>query len=194
MSIGPPKRTRQRRVTAVELPPGMWKTLWSNLQRGAIILRLILCAVAALFLLIFTRSWDPPFNHRLGEIPQRNVVARVDFVQPDPVATKDARDKARQLTIAEFNQDPAPLVQLRGRLLSDINKLIAAESLEKADQALWKQFEPMRAPGTPDPTEEERREQFLHFREAFTTKGAPAEFEKKLADAMAEFEQHGLLE
>src|SRR5687767_12990694 len=141
MSIGSPKRTRQQRVAAVELPPGMWKSLWSNLQRGAIVLRLAICAVAALFLLAFTRAWDPPFNHRLGEIPRRDLIARVNFEQPDPVATNRARDEARRLAIAEYDQNPEPLAQLRGQLVGDITKLVKAESLEKADAEVWKKFQ-----------------------------------------------------
>jgi putative nucleotidyltransferase with HDIG domain len=193
MSIGPPRRTRQQRVAAVELPPGPWKTLWTNLQRGTVLLRLALCAIAALVLLTVMRSWDPPFSYRIGETPRRNLIAKVDFEQPDPAATNKARDEARQLAIAEYDQNPEPLVQLRGQLLSDISKLLAAESLDKADPAIWAQFQPQLAPGTPDPTPEERQAQFTRFREAFAAEGALDAFEEKLAEVMAPFEQRGLL-
>src|SRR5688572_26373108 len=171
MSIGPPKRTRQQRVASVELPPGAWKTLWNNMQRGAVLLRLGLCAVAALVLWAFTSAWDPPFNHRVGEIPHRNLIARVDFEQVDVAATRKARDDARELAIAEYDQDPEPLAQLRGQIVDDIGKLLDAKTLEAADPAVWKKFQPTPAAGTPDPTPAEQTEQFKRFHEALAGEG-----------------------
>jgi putative nucleotidyltransferase with HDIG domain len=197
MSIGYPKRTRQQRVAAVELPPGAWKTLWQNLQRGAVLLRLAMCAIAAVFLLVFTRAWDPPFNHRIGEIPRRDLIARVDFEQPDQAATNKARDEARRLAIAEYDQNAEPLVQLRGQLVSDVGKLAKVESLDKmnaADKELWAKFQPPLAAGTPEPTPKEQAEQFAKFREAFAGEGALDSLEEKLAEVMAPFEQRGLLD
>jgi putative nucleotidyltransferase with HDIG domain len=193
MSIAHPKRTRQQRVAAVELPPGPWKSLWNNLQRGAVVLRLAMCAIAALFLWAFTRAWDPPFNHRLGEIPQRNLIARVDFKQPDPAATIKARDEARSLAIAEYDQNPEQFIQLRNELVSDISKLLTAKSLEEADRTLWGEFQPKLAAGTPDPTAEQQSQQFARFREAFAGEDALNAFQRNLAEAMAPFEQSGLL-
>ena len=193
MSIGPPKRTRQQRVASVELPPGAWKTLWNNMQRGAVLLRLGLCAVAALVLWAFTSAWDPPFNHRPGEIPHRNVIARVDFEQVDVAATRKARDDARELAIAEYDQDPEPLAQLRGQIVDDIGKLLDAKTLEAADPAVWKKFQPTPAAGTPDPTPAEQTEQFKRFHEALVGEGALEAFSTRLEEVMAPFEQRGLL-
>ena len=97
MSNGMQKRTRQQRVATVELPPGLWGTLLGNLRRGSVLLRLALAAVVALFLLAFTRGWDPPFSHYEGEIPSRDIVARVNFEVLDPEATKEAKENARRL-------------------------------------------------------------------------------------------------
>jgi putative nucleotidyltransferase with HDIG domain len=180
-------------VATVELPPGAWKTLWNNLQRGAVLLRVGLCFVAAMVLWAFTGAWDPPFNHRVGEIPHRNVVARVDFEQVDVAATRKARDDARELAIAEYDQDPEPLAQLRGQIVSDIGKLLTAKTLEDADAAVWKRFQPTPAAGTPDPTPQEQTEQFTRFKEAFAGEGALEAFAKKLEEVMAPFEQRGLL-
>ena len=193
MSMVPPRRTRQQRVAAVELPPGMWKTLWTNLQRGSVLLRLAMCAAAAIFLWAFTKAWDPPFGHRLGEVPHRNVIARVDFEQPDPAATNKARDEARRFAFGEYNQNPEPLVQLRGQLISDIGKVLQAKTLPEVDQTLWKQFQPPLAAGTPDPTPEEQAAQFERFREAFAGEKAMDAFAESLEEVMAPYEQRGLL-
>ncbi len=194
MSTGNQPRTRQQRVATVELPPGFFGTLIGHLRRGSVLLRLTLCALMAAFLLAFTQGWDPPFNYRENDIPTRDIVARVDFEQVDAEATREARDRARRLTMAIYDQDAEPLVQLRAQLTSEISKLLSAEKLEDVDQEVWSAFEPPLAEGTPDPTPEERQTQFTRFREAFAAENAMEEFNEKLAEVMVPFEERGLLE
>ncbi len=189
-----PTRTRQQRVATVELPPGTWRKLLSQLQRGSVLLRLVLCLLVAVILLVYTRGWDPPFNYREKDIPSRDIVASVDFEQVDLEATRDARDRARRLAMAMYDQDPQPLIQLRAQLSSEISKLLSAENFEDLDEQLWLEFEPPLAEGTPDPTAEERQAQFDRFREAFAEEKAMENFGEQLAAAMAPFEQWGLLE
>src|SRR5690606_5248431 len=90
-------------------------------------------------------------------------------------------------------QNPEPLVQLRGQLISDIGKVLQAKTLEEVDPAVWNQFQPPLAAGTPDPTPEERQEQLKRFREAFAAEGSMDAFSDKLEEVMAPFEQRGLL-
>jgi hypothetical protein len=150
MASGPQKRTRQQRVASVALPPGFWKLAWNQLQRGGVLLRLGLCAIAALFLWVFTRGWDPPFSFRLEDVVRRPIVARIDFKQPDPDTTEQNRERARKETPAEYIQDPEPLVQLRAKLRTDISGLLAAKTLAEVDPALWAEFQPPPAEGTPE--------------------------------------------
>jgi putative nucleotidyltransferase with HDIG domain len=193
MSTGSQKRTRQQRVAAVELPPGFWKSLWFHVQRGGVLLRLSLCTAAAVFLWAFTKGWDPPFNYRLDDMVRRSLVARVNFDQPDPDATDRNRRQAREETEAIYDQDPEPLVQLRAKLRTEIGNLLAAATLEEAELAGWKKFLPPPAPGTRDLTDEEREAQFQQFREAFSEENSLERFSQQVADAMAPFEQQGLL-
>ncbi len=193
MSEGNQKRTRQQRVASVELPPGLWGIFLRQLRRGSVLLRLALCSLLALFLLVFTKGWDPPFNYRLGQVPKRDIVARVDFQQPDEKATEEAREKARQVAIAVYDQDPKPLTQLRAQLKLDVSKLLATENYADLDLDLWQQFQPPLAEGTPDPTEEERQEQFQRFRDAFTEDNGFEKFCEQLDAAMTPLEQWGLL-
>jgi len=176
------------------MPPGYWGRLLGQLRRGSVLLRLALCALVAVFLLAFTRGWDPPFSFRLGQIPNRDIVARVNFEQPDLEATSKAQQQARDLTLAVYDQDPEPLVQLRAQLRSEITKVLAAEKVSDLDPALWEKFEPKLAAGTPDPTDEQRQEQFQRFREAFAAENALEVFSEKIAAVMAPYEQWGLLE
>ena len=112
MSEGNQKRTRQQRVASVELPPGFWRSLLSTIRRGSVLLRLSLCLLVALFLWAFTSGWNPPFNYRLGEIPRRDIVTRIEFQQEDVEATKELQERERSLAIAVYDQDPEPLVQI----------------------------------------------------------------------------------
>lgn len=193
MSNGTQTRTRQQRVAAVELPPGVWRTLLANLKRGGVLLRLALCAAVALFLWAFTGSWDPPFSYREGEIPSRNLIARIDFEEFDPVATREAKQQARRLAIAVFNQDSAPITQLRAELLNKITNILAAEARSDVDPELWQEFQLPLAPGTPDPTAEELDAQFTRFRTSLSEEQALEEFSKKLAESTNSMEQWGLL-
>jgi len=177
----------------VELPPGVWGILAGQLRRGSILLRLSLCALVALMLWAFTRGWDPPFDYRLGEIPQRDIVVRVDFQQPDPKKTEEKREEARQLAVAIYDQDLEPLVQLRAQLRLDLGKLLSPETYADLDQELWSQFQPPLAEGTPDPTEEEREQQYQRFREAFAEDGLLEKFGEQLTEAMSPLDQWGLL-
>ena len=188
------KRTRQQRVATVELPPGTWRMMLGQLQQGTVLLRLALCSLAALFLWFFTQGWNPPFSWREGDIPQRDVVARVDFEQLDAAATKEKRDRARTVAIAVYYQDPEPLAQLRAELVSEVGKLLSVKSFDEVDQQLWQEFEPPLAAGTPDPTSEERQKRFDAFHEAFAEENALESFSVQMVEVMAPFEHWGLLD
>jgi cyclic-di-AMP phosphodiesterase PgpH len=194
MANVPQKRTRQQRVATVELPPGYWGNLWGQLQRGSVLLRVGICAIAAILMLVFTRGWDPPFRYRLNQVPDRSIIASVDFDQPDQAATDDARKQARRLTVAVYDQDPAPLKQLRAELRLELSKLLAADTWEEVNPDLWQKFQPPLAEGTPDPTDEERAEQFQRLKESLATEAALETFDTKIAEAMAPLEEWGLLE
>ena len=187
-------RTRQQRVATVELPPGPMGAILGQLRRGSVLLRLAICTLMALFLVVFTRGWDPPFNHRLNDIPQRDIVASIKFDQIDIEATEIERDKERGFVMATYDQDAEPLVQLRAQLTSEISKLLSAEKATDVDPQLWKEFEPPLAAGTPDPTNEEREAQFARFREAFAEENSLDNYEAQIAEVMAPFEQWGLIE
>jgi putative nucleotidyltransferase with HDIG domain len=193
MSTGSKKKRRIDRASSLELPPGVWGSLWGNLRRGSVVLRLSLCAVAALLLLVITRGWAPPLPYREGDVLRRNVVARTEFEQPNEEATREAQDRARRLAIAVYEQDPAPIEQLRVRLENEVGQLLAAK--EYADvEALWRGFQPQLAEGTPALTAEEHAQQFQKFRDALAGDGKLEAFKTALAEALQPIAQNGLLD
>ena len=191
---GQKKRTRQQRVATVELPPGFWGSLLNRLQRGSVLLRLAMCALLALFLWVFTRGWQPPFTYQLGDIPARDIVASIDFEQIDEKATAEREARARRLAKATYNQDPAPLVQLRAQLLSEISKVLVAENFDEVDPELWNSFVPPPAAATPELSKEEQEVAFASFRASFAAENALDDFDEEMSDIMSPFEQKGLIE
>jgi cyclic-di-AMP phosphodiesterase PgpH len=193
MSTGSKKRTRIDRVASVELPPGMWGLLRRHLRRGHVLVRLAICAVAALALWGITRGWAPPQRYHLGDVPERDVTARVAFEQLDLQATEDARTQARKLAVAIYEQDPTPLDQLQAKLVNEVSQLVAADDL-KTVSAVWDEFRLPLAEGTPEPTAEERQQQFAKFREALTGEGVLDAFKATIAEAFKPLSQNGLLD
>jgi putative nucleotidyltransferase with HDIG domain len=193
MSTGSKKRTRSERVASVELPPGLWGSLRIHLRRGSVLVRLALCAVAAIALWVITQGWVPPQPYHLGDIPPRDVTARVQFEKLDEKATAEAREQARKLAVAWYEQDPTAIAQLRAKLENDVSQIVAAEDFAAAEP-LWSEFEPKLAEGTPTPTLEERQLQFERFREALKAEGALDAFKKSLADSTRLLEQNGVLD
>ncbi|MCI0364425.1 MAG: hypothetical protein L0219_11110, partial [Phycisphaerales bacterium] len=179
MSTGSKKKRRIDRVTSLELPPGVWGNLWGHLRRGHVLVRLSLCALTALLLWAITQGWAPPLPYHWGEVPPRDIVARTQFERPDPEATRKAQEQAHSLAIATYDQNPALLDQLRAKLENDVTELAGAKSLADVDD-LWEAFRLPLAVGTPEPTEEERGQQYERFKEALSTEGALEAFKTSL--------------
>ena len=91
MSSGGQKKTRLERVAALEMPPNMVERMLGDLQRGDVLLRIGLCFLSAIFLWAVVGAWAPPFAIRRGFVPDRDILARVEFKKQDDVATQTAR-------------------------------------------------------------------------------------------------------
>lgn len=193
MSSGIKKKRRIDRVTTLEMPPGVWGRLWGSLRQGYVLVRLALCALAAVVLWVITAGWAPPFPYHLGDVPPRDVVSRTQFERPDPESTRKAREQARNLAIAIYDQNPAQIEQLQARIENDVLQIVAATSYEDAE-VLWDQFRLQLAEGTPEPTAEERKQRFERFREALAAEGALDAFKAGLAESLAPLKQKGLLQ
>ncbi len=192
MSTGSKKKRRIDRVASLELPPGVLGSLWGQLRRGDVLVRLGLCALAAVLLWVITKGWAPPLPYHWGDVPPRDIVARTQFEREDPEATRKAQEQARSLAIAIYDNNPAQLEQLRAKLENAASQLAAAKSLSEVD-ALWNEFRLPLAEGTPKPTAEEREQQFLRFKEALAAEGALDAFKAALSEALAPLVQKGLL-
>ena len=158
MSTGSKKKRRIDRVTSVELPPGVLGTLVGHLRRGHVLVRLAMCAITALLLWGDHARLGAALPYHLGDVPRRDVWPARNSSAEDPEATRRARKQARSLAIATYDQDPPPLEQLRAKLENEVTELVAAK-ISKVRQ-VWDEFRLPLAEGTPEPTPEEREQQF----------------------------------
>src|SRR5262245_57782901 len=154
------KKTRLERVAALELPPNLVERLLGDLQRGDVLLRLGLCLLSAVFLWAVVEAWAPPFPFRVGYVPVRDLTARVDFRKPDPVATQEAKHKAANKAHFVYQQDAAPLIQLRGALRGKLDEISAAATLQDLKTGVWQEFSPPASPNVDPPTAEQQEADF----------------------------------
>ncbi len=132
MSTGGQKKTRLERVAALELPPNLFDHMLRGLQRIDVLARIGLCVVAAVAMWLIVGGWEPPFSYRTGFVPQRDILARVEFREFDPVATKTAKDKAANQVRFVYQQDSSALVQLRAALINKLAEVSNSATLGRA--------------------------------------------------------------
>ena len=186
MSIASQRRYRPGRGSF----PGARGTLanaLAALRRGDVLLRLLLCGIAAVMIWAVTGAWTPPFSYRLGYIPRRDIMTRVDFSVKDENATKEKRDEARRSVVPLYKNDPQPLVQLRQELTDRVSQLVLAETFDKVDKQAWSEFAKMDAPA------DEQSRQFNDLKSFFTGAMNTNRFADALRDAMAPLELSGML-
>ena len=193
MTMGGKKRKRSERVAALELPPNRWKRVWASLQRSDVLARLGLTLVTALFLCTLIRGWQEPFAFRMGNVPKRDVVARVPFAMEDPEQTREKKDRARWQVRYVYRHDPEPLSRLRDTLHNTVMEVISADTFVELDHVLWAEFQPPSEQNVPT-SEAKRRERFEAFRAALADDEELEGFSENISAALAPFETAGILQ
>ena len=223
MSNGNQPRTRQRRVSTLKLPPGMLERTWETIRRSDVLLRVTMCLLAAVIVWTLSGAWYPPFLYREGDVPTRDVVARVDFETVDLTGTDAARDDAIAKMECVYKHDPQILVELQQALKDSVFQLLSAETFDDVDLKLWNEFSPpppsdvvkaadaiaskissamppiAAAPGTPPiefpPLDQvQRAAEFEQFKAAFAKDPKLEAFQNQVAQGMSALNEHGLLE
>jgi putative nucleotidyltransferase with HDIG domain len=162
------------------------------LRRSDVLLRLGLCALAAVMMWLITSAWKPAFPYRLGYTPARDMAARVDFSVPDAVATEKERERARADVICFYEHDPEPLDELQRALTDKVFQLLTPKSYDEVDQKLWKEFVGREEDGAA-PDESQLRGQYEQFRAALSEDEDLKRFKKSLLLAFSEFRENGML-
>lgn len=223
MSTGSTKRNRPQRGSALKLPPGLIERGWDVIRRGDVLLRVGMCLLAAAVIWAVTGAWDSPFQYRAGDIPNRDIVARVNFQTIDEKATEDARRAAVSKMEFVYVHDRQLLDEVRQGLKDKVFQLLAANTYEKVDKELWSEFTqrdavkmdlarttggvtnsvlsalppavyPGRFIGLPPLDELQMAAQFDRFKAAFVDDPELEAFMDKVSRSMAEFDDRGLLD
>jgi putative nucleotidyltransferase with HDIG domain len=193
MSIGSKKRPRLSRVAPLDLPPNRLERALMVLQRGDVLLRLALCAVAAVAIWFISGGWAPPFTYREGFRPPRDVTARTKFEIPDPVQTERDREKAEEQEPFAYKHEPKELNLRRADLEFLLKEILNTEELKELKPDVWKQFMSPR----PEPNEtvdlEKEADQYRQFRTALVALGGEEKVKAAVDRVFAPLEQRGIL-
>ena len=136
------RRTRLERVASIELPPGLFHRILTQLTHRDVLVRIGVALILAVLLCILIHGWSPPFSYRAGYVPTSDIVASVPFKKLDPDVTEEKRENARKHARLVYRQNPELIVQLQAALKNSLLELAAAKDLQAVRPALWKQFNP----------------------------------------------------
>jgi hypothetical protein len=120
MNNGQNKKPRASRVVRLDLPPGALERAITGLQRGDVLLRIGVCVAAAAMMWLVTGAGARPFPFRLGDTPDRDIVARVAFFTPDPIKTQQQRDLARTQTRTVYKNTGELITAIRDELKNKV--------------------------------------------------------------------------
>ena len=204
MSTGGQKRQLLDRTGSFSLPPSPWAQMLNYLQHVGVLLRIGACLLAAVMMWWLTSGWTGSFPFRRGYIPDRDIVASVQFAVRDQEATRRQREQARRETLCVYSHDRQQLAELRKALEDKVFQLIGAPSFESLEKSVWDEFFVddnsadlgRKAPADISPLFKGMTEEdvFKAFQESFTGDMKLASFELAIERAFQRVEEDGLLE
>jgi len=135
---GGSNKKRHRTLTIEVSNKSLRKKFTTALSSGKTWGRLMLCLAAAAIMWGMTLGWMPPFKYRIGMIPERDIVAAVDFQIEDPVETETRQRRAVADAVCVYDHDPHTVtdqLQLLQHAIADVGR---SASFEDLDQAVWR--------------------------------------------------------
>src|SRR3954447_4953531 len=105
MSFASPRRHRASRTNALHLPPNLFARSYDTARRPDVLLRVAAFIFAVLVLWLVTGAGTPPFSYRRGDVPQRKIIARVNFHREDAAKTENRKKKPRRTAAAVYEID-----------------------------------------------------------------------------------------
>ncbi len=197
MSGAPSKRTRSKRVQSLGKQPRGFKQRLQQASDLDTLTRIGIAAAAALLMLVFCQTWNPPFAYRTGYVPARDLVARVTFQVPDEAKTQVARARRRGEVITFYRNDVAPLDDLRAELKDALFLILATpsfEALTDEERASFAELTTKLPTGDPAEAGRSPAEQFAALQETFQNDPKLEELDKAVGAALQPFYQTGLLQ
>ena len=131
-------KKRQRTLTIEVSNKSLRKKFTTALSSGKTWGRLMLCLTAAAIMWGITLGWMPPFKYRIGMIPERDIVAAIDFQVEDPVETETRQRRAVADAVCVYDHDPHVVTDQLQLLQQAIAVVGRSASFEDLDQAVWR--------------------------------------------------------
>jgi putative nucleotidyltransferase with HDIG domain len=163
------------------------------LRRGEVLERFLLCLGAAVVIWSVTQGWKPPLAYRPGQVPVRDITARVHFKTVDQDATQAARRQARMNLICIYSHNPHPLRQLRENLFGRVREVVAANSLEDLGRDTWQEFLTLGGSEVGEAEDDKLESSFTAFREALVGDRDLANYREGVTSAMRLLDEQGVL-
>jgi hypothetical protein len=107
-------RSRSQRAASLKLDAAPWRVWLKKFSSGPAITRMGIALLTAVLITLSVRGWNPPFPYRQGQIPARDLIARVSFETIDKTGTASAKDQAARESICFYENRKALITQLRG--------------------------------------------------------------------------------
>lgn len=99
-----------------------------------VLIHLGLVLLAVLVVTISVGAWKPPFPYRLGYVPARAIMARVDFEVPDVKQTETKRLQAGSEVLWYYKNDVKPINHLRGGVRDFVLRYKTSMSFDALDE------------------------------------------------------------
>ncbi|WP_153557507.1 HD family phosphohydrolase [Roseimaritima sediminicola] len=194
MNGNPPKRTRSERAQSLGTQPPRLRQWLHDFFDLAVWTRLSIAAAAALLMLLVCQTWKPPFAYRIGFIPPRDMVARVDFEFPDINGTQLAQARKRAEVVTYYRNDSQPLDQLRETLKNQLFVILDAASHEQMTPEQRQVFEDFWLGDETSDESASAAAQFAALKSSLATDSGLTALDAAVKLAMADMYAHGLLQ
>lgn len=123
-------RANQQRIDSLGIPKPRLIQWWLDSDKQDWAIRVTMVLIAALALLVVCQAWRPRFSYHVGDMPARDIIARVSFEIENEAETEQAQlEKLRELPVFYRNL-PNQLTQLRAILKSQLLVVGDSSSLQ----------------------------------------------------------------
>lgn len=99
-----------------------------SLLTGRSLLHFFMAICSAALIFGFLRGWQPPFPFHENEIPERDLISRLQFEVVDGAKTEADREQARRQALCIYENDPEPIRQIVRDLRKQFTILSAKEA------------------------------------------------------------------
>lgn len=194
MSNAKTQRAGKERIESLGIPKPKWVTWWDHSNKPNLAIRFGLAIFATVAILLLCRTWQPTFAYRMGAIPARELLSRVEFQVPDKVATEDLKERKRREVLTLYRNTPKRLEQLRAALRNRLFLVLGASSFEQLgseERAALTEFD---EGSETAPDEESPAERFALLKRVFSNDKELSELEEVVELSMVPLYKNGLLQ